>query len=52
VNLVIKTVALGTHDDDAEVGAMAKQLDMTTTMLGAKVQREEPVAFLAPPDVL
>ena len=26
VSLVINTLALGTHDDEAEVGAMAKQL--------------------------
>jgi DNA-binding IclR family transcriptional regulator len=29
VNLVINTVALGTHDNDAEIGAMAKQLGTT-----------------------
>jgi DNA-binding IclR family transcriptional regulator len=43
VNLVINCVALGTHDNDGEIGVMAKQLDMTPArlqMLLAKLQEQ------------
>ena len=33
VNLVVNSVALGTHDNDAEIGAIAKQLGMAPKRL-------------------
>ena len=33
VNLVVNSVALGTHDNDAEIGAIARQLGMTPKRL-------------------
>jgi DNA-binding IclR family transcriptional regulator len=33
VNYVVNTVALGTHDNDAEIGAVAKAIEMTPARL-------------------
>jgi hypothetical protein len=33
VNLAVNAVALGSHDNDAEIGAMAEQLEMTPKRL-------------------
>ncbi len=33
VNLVVNSVALGTHDNDAQIGAIAKQLGMAPQRL-------------------
>jgi|SRR6187431_2507540 len=39
VNLVVNSVAFGTHDDDAEVGAIAKELGTTPGRLEAILRK-------------
>jgi hypothetical protein len=39
LNLVINSVALGTHDDDAEVGAIAGQIGTTPARLGTILRK-------------
>jgi DNA-binding MarR family transcriptional regulator len=46
VNLIINAVALGTHDNDAEVGTMAKQLGMTPGRLQSVVRKLEEQGWL------
>ena len=46
VNLVINAVALGTHDNDAEVGVMAKQLGMTPGRLQTVLSKLEEQGWL------
>jgi hypothetical protein len=46
VNLVINAVALGTHDNDAEIGAMAKQLGTTPGRLKSILARLEEQGWL------
>jgi DNA-binding MarR family transcriptional regulator len=41
VNLVINSVALGTHDNDAEIGAIAKQIGMSPARLQATLNKLE-----------
>jgi DNA-binding MarR family transcriptional regulator len=46
LNLVINAVALGTHDNDAEIGAMAKQLGMTQGRLQTVLRKLEEQGWL------
>jgi len=46
VNLVVNAVALGTHDNDAEVGAMAKQLSMSPKRLQTMLHKLEEQGWL------
>jgi DNA-binding IclR family transcriptional regulator len=46
VSLVINTVALGTHDDDAEIGAMAKQLGVKPANLQRTVTKLQEQGWL------
>ena len=46
VNLIVNSVALGTHDNDAEVGAMAKQLGTTPAQLQAILRKLEEQGWL------
>jgi hypothetical protein len=39
VNLVVNSVALGTHGDDAEIGVLAKELDTTPGRLEAILRK-------------
>ena len=41
VNLAVNSVALGTHDNDAEVGAVAKQLAMSPARLQTLLKKLE-----------
>ena len=41
VNLIVNSVALGTHDNDAEIGAIARQLDMTPKRLETMLHKLE-----------
>jgi hypothetical protein len=41
VNAVVNSVALGTHDDDAEVGALAKAIGMTASRLEVLLRKLE-----------
>jgi len=46
VNYVVNAVALGTHDNDAELGAMAKKLGTTPGRLAALVRKLEEQGYL------
>jgi hypothetical protein len=46
VNLAINSVALGTHDNDAEVGAVAEQLEMTPKRLQTVLNKLEEQGWL------
>ena len=46
VNLVVNSVALGTHDNDAEIGAIAKQLDMAPKRLQTILHKLEAQGWL------
>ena len=46
VNLVVNSGALGSHDNDAEVGAMAKQLGTTPARLQAILRKLEEQGWL------
>jgi len=46
VNLVVNAVALRTHDNDAEVGAMAKQLGMSPKRLQTMLHKLEEQGWL------
>jgi len=46
VNLVINSVALGTHDNDAEIGAIAKQIGMTPKRLETLLHKLEEQGWL------
>jgi DNA-binding IclR family transcriptional regulator len=46
VNLVVNAVALGTHDDDAELGAVAKALGMTPARLATIAGKLEEQGWL------
>jgi len=41
VTAVVNSVALGTHDDEGEIGALAKQLDSTPARLATIVRKLE-----------
>jgi DNA-binding IclR family transcriptional regulator len=46
VNYVVNAVALGTHDNDAEVGAMAKKLGTTPGRLATILRKLEEQGYL------
>jgi hypothetical protein len=46
VTYVVNAVALGTHDDDGEIGAMAKKLGTTPGRLLAIVRKLEQQGYL------
>jgi DNA-binding IclR family transcriptional regulator len=46
VNLVVNSVALGTHDNDAEIGAIAKQLSMAPQRLQTMLHKLEEQGWL------
>src|SRR5438876_8826446 len=46
VNLVVNSVALGTHDNDAEIGAIAKQLGMVPKRLQTILHKLEEQGWL------
>jgi DNA-binding IclR family transcriptional regulator len=46
VNLVVNSVALGSHDNDAEVGALAKQLETTPARLQTILRKLEEQGWL------
>jgi hypothetical protein len=46
VNYLVNTVALGTHDNDAEIGAMAKNLEMSPGRLLSILRKLELQGYL------
>ena len=46
VNLVVNAVALGTHDDDGELGVIAKQMSTTPARLEAIARKLEEQGYL------
>ena len=46
INLVVNSVALGSHDNDAEIGAMAEQIEMTPTRLETVLNRLQEQGWL------
>jgi DNA-binding MarR family transcriptional regulator len=46
VNFVINAAVLGTHDNDAEIGAIAKQLGMTPARLTTTVNKLQQQGWL------
>jgi DNA-binding IclR family transcriptional regulator len=46
VNLVVNSVALGVHDNDAEVGAIAAQLGMSPARLASMLRKLEDQGYV------
>jgi DNA-binding IclR family transcriptional regulator len=46
VNLVVNAVALGSHDNDAEIGALARQLETTPARLQTILRKLEQQGWL------
>ena len=46
VNFVVNAVALGTHDNDAELGAMAERLGTTPSRLASLVRKLQQQGYL------
>jgi DNA-binding IclR family transcriptional regulator len=46
INLVVNAVALGSHDNDAEIGAMAEQLGMAPARLQTLINKLQEQGWL------